>query len=170
MEDDIVAKLKASNLLGRSGSAFPTGLKWEMVKNEQASKKYIVCNAASGEPKVMKDEYLLQNHPEEIIEGIKIALRTIDNSSAYIYLRKDFKEEEKLSAQGFFDSIGVFAFDGGCGEISAKMLASLDKQGLTINQNDCLIASIILKNGFNKILTRNKKHFERIKNLKVLGY
>ena len=50
------------------------------------------------------------------------------------------------------------------------MLASLDKQGLTINQNDCLIASIILKNGFNKILTRNKKHFERIKNLKVVGY
>lgn len=90
MTDDIIAKLKESKLLGRSGSGFPTGLKWEMVKNEKAAKKYIVCNAASGEPKVMKDEYLLENHPEEIIEGIKIALKTIDNSAAYIYLRKDF--------------------------------------------------------------------------------
>jgi len=89
-EIDIIAKLKESKLLGRSGSGFPTGLKWEMVKNEKAAKKYIVCNAASGEPKVMKDEYLLENHPQEIIEGIKIALQTIDNSSAYIYLRKDF--------------------------------------------------------------------------------
>lgn len=90
MVDDIIAKLKESKLLGRSGSGFPTGLKWEMVKNEKASKKYIVCNAASGEPKVMKDEYLLENHPQEIIEGIIMALQTIDNSSAYIYLRKDF--------------------------------------------------------------------------------
>jgi len=90
MADDIITQLKESKLSGRSGSGFPTGLKWEMVKNEQASEKYIVCNAASGEPKVMKDEYLLQNHPEEIIEGIKIALQTIDRSSAYVYLRKDF--------------------------------------------------------------------------------
>ncbi|MFH1564313.1 MAG: NADH-ubiquinone oxidoreductase-F iron-sulfur binding region domain-containing protein [bacterium] len=90
MADDIVAQLKESKLLGRSGSDFPTDLKWEIVKNGKADKKYIVCNAASGEPKVMKDEYLLQNHLEEIIEGIKIALQTIDNSSAFIYLRKDF--------------------------------------------------------------------------------
>ena len=90
MADDIIAKLKESKLSGRSGSGFPTGLKWEMIINEKASKKYIVCNAASGEPKVMKDEYLLQNHPEEIVEGIKIALQTINNSSAYLYLRKDF--------------------------------------------------------------------------------
>lgn len=90
MPEDIIAKLKESKILGRSGSGFPTGLKWELVKNEKAGKKYIVCNAASGEPKVMKDEYLLANHPEEIVEGIKIALKTIDNSAAYIYLRKDF--------------------------------------------------------------------------------
>lgn len=88
--EDIIAKLKESKLLGRSGSGFPTGLKWEMVKNENASRKYIVCNAASGEPKVMKDEYLLQNHAREIAAGIKIALQTIDSSQAFIYLRKDF--------------------------------------------------------------------------------
>ncbi|MFH1423571.1 MAG: NADH-ubiquinone oxidoreductase-F iron-sulfur binding region domain-containing protein [Candidatus Nealsonbacteria bacterium] len=90
MAQDIIAKLKESKLLGRSGSGFPTGFKWEMVKNEKAVKKYIVCNAASGEPKVMKDEYLLENHAQEVVEGIKIALETFENSEAFIYLRKDF--------------------------------------------------------------------------------
>jgi len=107
MIDDIVAKLKESKLLGRSGSGFPTGLKWEMVRNEKAAKKYIVCNAASGEPKVMKDEYLLENHPEEIIEGIKIALKTIDNSAAYIYLRKDFYVKFKDSLTKLTNGLNI---------------------------------------------------------------
>ncbi len=87
-----------------------------------------------------------------------------------VYLNKNFDEEERLSAEEFFNSINVFSFDSGCGEISAKILASLDKQGLAIEQNDCFIASVTLKNGFNKILTGNKKHFNRIKGLKVVGY
>lgn len=98
----IIDKLKKSGLLGRSGSGFPAGLKWEMVKKQKAEKKYIVCNAASGEPMVLKDEYILKNHPEEVIEGIKIALKTIDHSSAFVYMRKDFysrfkKRLEKMS-------------------------------------------------------------------------
>lgn len=92
---DIIEKLKNSNLTGRSGSDFPTGLKWEMVKNAQAEKKYIICNASEGEPSVFKDGFILKNYPEEIINGIKIALETIDNSSAYIYLRKDYYEKFK---------------------------------------------------------------------------
>lgn len=104
MEKDIIAKLKESNLLGRSGSGFPVWLKWEMVKNAQADlptvkaglpadhagKKYIVCNAAEGEPFVSKDGFILENYPEEMINGIKIALETIDHSTAYLYLRKDY--------------------------------------------------------------------------------
>lgn len=97
MAGDIIQKIKESGLLGRSGSGFPTGLKWETVKNQKAAKKYVVCNAASGEPKVMKDEYILENYPKEVIEGIKIALETISSSAAYIYLRKDFYE--KFSAR-----------------------------------------------------------------------
>ena len=100
-EKNIINKLKRAKLLGRSGSGFSAGLKWEMVKKERAKKKYIICNAASGEPKVMKDECLLKNHAKEVVDGIKIALKTIDNSEAYIYLRKDLyarfkKDLEKL--------------------------------------------------------------------------
>ncbi len=90
MEKDIIEKLKESGLTGRSGSGFPTGKKWEMVKREKAEKKYVVCNAASGEPKVLKDEYILENFPENAVKGMEIALKEIDHSSGFIYLRKDF--------------------------------------------------------------------------------
>lgn len=98
---NIINKLKESGLKGRSGCNFPTGLKWEMVKKAKAKKKYIICNASEGEPNAFKDEFILKNYPDEVIEGIKIALKTFNNSSAYIYLRKDYfrkfkKKLEKL--------------------------------------------------------------------------
>lgn len=92
---DIITKLKKSNLLGRSGSGFPTGLKWEMVKNAKGDKKYIVCNASEGEPDVFKDGFILENYSKDVINGIRIALQTIANSSAYIYLRKDYYKRFK---------------------------------------------------------------------------
>ena len=92
---NIIEKLKKSELLGRSGSCFPTGLKWEMVKKAQAEKKYIICNGSEGEPDTFKDGFILKNYPDQVIEGIKIALQTLDNSSAYIYLRKDYYQKLK---------------------------------------------------------------------------
>ncbi|MFH1425708.1 MAG: type II toxin-antitoxin system VapC family toxin [archaeon] len=87
-----------------------------------------------------------------------------------IYNQKEISEKEKLTAEEFFDAISTFSFSRGCGEISARILSSLEKKGLRIDQNDAFTASIILRNGFDKILTRNKKHFSRIKNLKVITY
>jgi NADH:ubiquinone oxidoreductase subunit F (NADH-binding) len=86
----VLKKLKKSNLKGRGGAGFPVSLKWEMVKKNKASKKYIICNASEGEPGVFKDGFILENYPGELIKGIKIALEVMGNSSAYIYLRKDY--------------------------------------------------------------------------------
>jgi len=93
MIKNIIAELKKYNLLGRSGSCFPTALKWELVKNRKANKKYIICNGSEGEPKNFKDKFILQNYPEIVIEGVKIALKTIDNSLAFIYLKKDYYQK-----------------------------------------------------------------------------
>jgi len=91
---NIIEKLKKSKLTGKSGSGFPTGLKWETVKKEKVKKKYIICNASEGEPQVKKDGYILQNFPEEVINGIKIALKTLGKgTTAYIYLRKDYYQK-----------------------------------------------------------------------------
>lgn len=113
--ESVINKINNCKLLGRSGSCFPTGLKWEMVKNYRADKKYVICNASEGEPGTFKDGFLLKNYPEKVMEGIKIALETIDNSSAYIYLRKDyFKEFGKKLESLFKDSpITLFEKKGG---------------------------------------------------------
>lgn len=87
---NLVEKLKKSGILGRSGSGFPVWLKWQLVKEEKAEKKFIICNGSEGEPGTFKDGFILKNYPQQVIEGIKIALAFLDNSSAYIYLRKDY--------------------------------------------------------------------------------
>lgn len=117
---NIFEKLKQAELLGRGGANFPTWLKWKAVKDAKADKKYIICNGSEGEPSVFKDEYLLKNYPEEIINGIKIALENIDNSFVYIYLRKDLYRRFKKKLKKIIEEspIELFREPGGylCGE------------------------------------------------------
>lgn len=87
---NIIGKLKRSGLCGRSGSDFPTGLKWEIVKKIKAEKKYVIANGAEGEPGSFKDEFVLKNHSHRVIEAIEIAMETIKADKAYLYLKKDY--------------------------------------------------------------------------------
>ena len=107
---DIILKLKKSGLKGRSGSSFPTGLKWESVKNAKASKKYVICNAAEGEPEVFKDDYILKNYPDKVIEGMKIALKTIDNSSGYIYINKEYFKKYGVKLKKLIGKLPISIF------------------------------------------------------------
>ncbi len=70
---DIIATLKASKLRGMGGAGFPTGLKWEIVRNAPGSTKYIVCNADESEPGTIKDRHIMENVPYLVIEGMIIA-------------------------------------------------------------------------------------------------
>ncbi|MCZ2845991.1 MAG: hypothetical protein O2U61_05770 [Candidatus Bathyarchaeota archaeon] len=117
---DIITELKKHNLLGRSGSAFPTGLKWEMVKNAKADKKYIICNGSEGEPKTFKDKFILENYPEEVIEGVKIALKTIDKSSAYIYLRKDYYQSFSRTLEEIIKDLPITLFKKSDGYLAGE--------------------------------------------------
>lgn len=90
MTKDIIAELKRYNILGRSGSGFPTAVKWELVKNQKADKRYIICNGSEGEPNNHKDKYILKHYPEAVVRGVITALRALKNSRAYIYLKKDY--------------------------------------------------------------------------------
>ncbi|MFW6282691.1 MAG: NADH-ubiquinone oxidoreductase-F iron-sulfur binding region domain-containing protein [Minisyncoccales bacterium] len=93
--NNIIKKLKKENLKGRSGSLFPTGKKWEIIKNRKEKHKYIICNGTEGEPGVFKDKYILENYPEEVLNGIKIAINTIKAKKAFIYLNETYYKEYK---------------------------------------------------------------------------
>ncbi|PIR92819.1 hypothetical protein COT99_04100 [Candidatus Falkowbacteria bacterium CG10_big_fil_rev_8_21_14_0_10_43_10] len=94
-EQDIISKLKKSGLKGRGGACFPTGDKWDCFRKAKAEKKYIVCNFAEGDPYMLKEAFLLKNHLAEVVDGVKIALKTFIGSTAFIYLRHDYYKKYK---------------------------------------------------------------------------
>ncbi|MDD4531686.1 MAG: NADH-ubiquinone oxidoreductase-F iron-sulfur binding region domain-containing protein, partial [Candidatus Pacebacteria bacterium] len=92
---DIIEKLKEAGLKGRGGAGFPTATKWELVKKAKGENKYVVCNASEGEPDVFKDGYIIENHPEDLVNGIDIAMKAVGAGTGYIYINKDYYKKFK---------------------------------------------------------------------------
>jgi len=92
---DIIEKLKEAGLKGRGGAGFPTATKWELVKKAKGDKKYVVCNASEGEPNVFKDGYIIEKYPEDLVNGIDIAMQAIGADTGYIYINKDYYKKFK---------------------------------------------------------------------------
>ena len=83
---DIVNEVKASNLRGRGGAGFPTGLKWTFVP-KGAPEVYLVINADESEPGTCKDRELMFWDPHLLLEGIVVASYALNCHHAYIYIR-----------------------------------------------------------------------------------
>jgi len=126
MSIDIIQQLKAANLRGRGGAGFPTSLKWEAVKNTPSSLKYIICNASEGDPQLKKDYFILKNHAEEVVQGIKIALDNIDHSKAYIYLKKDYYRKFKKPLLKLIKNLPIKLFKKPGGYLAGEETALLD--------------------------------------------
>lgn len=89
-KSDIIKKIRNAKLTGRGGGCFFTADKWEMVKGAGGNEKYVVCNASEGEPLVAKDFYILKNHPDVMVEGMKIALEFLEAKQGFIYLNPSY--------------------------------------------------------------------------------
>ena len=88
--DNLIEKLKKADLKGRGGAAYPTWMKWNLVREAKGEKKYVVCNGSEGEPGVFKDKFILENYPEEVINGIKLAMEIVGAQEAFIFLNKEY--------------------------------------------------------------------------------
>ncbi len=89
--DEIIDEVKSSNLRGRGGAGFPTGLKWSFVPRTSPKPKYIVVNGDEGEPGTCKDRLLIENDPHQLIEGMMIAALAVGASAGYIYIRGEYR-------------------------------------------------------------------------------
>ena len=89
--EKIIEELKASNLRGRGGAGFPTGMKWSFVPKTAPKPKYIVCNADESEPGTCKDRLLMEYDPHQIIEGVVIAGIVVGAHQGYIYVRGEYR-------------------------------------------------------------------------------
>jgi NADH-quinone oxidoreductase subunit F len=91
----VIATVKASQLRGRGGAAFPAGVKWEAVAATESDTKFVVCNADESEPGTFKDRHIIDTNPVAVIEGIAICGVTVGATKGYIYIRGEYREQER---------------------------------------------------------------------------
>ncbi len=95
-QDDIINEVKKSNLRGRGGAGFPTGMKWGFIPKQSQKPKYLVCNADESEPGTFKDRDIMRYTPHLLIEGMVIGGFAVGAKIGYIYIRGEYTREAKL--------------------------------------------------------------------------
>ena len=92
--DWVIDEMKASNLRGRGGAGFPTGLKWSfMPKKSDGRPHYLVVNADESEPGTCKDREIMRHDPHLLIEGCLLASFAMAAHACYIYIRGEYVAE-----------------------------------------------------------------------------
>jgi NADH-quinone oxidoreductase subunit F len=91
----ITAEVKASNLRGRGGAGFATGVKWGFVPKD-AETVHLVCNADESEPGTCKDRELMYWDPHLLIEGMVISAFALGAHHNYIYIRGEMMREVRV--------------------------------------------------------------------------
>ncbi len=92
----IIATLKAGGLRGMGGAGFPTGAKWEIVRNAPGTTKYIVCNADESEPGTIKDRFIMENLPYMLIEGMIVAGLVTGAKQGILYIRHEYEHQKEV--------------------------------------------------------------------------
>jgi len=88
--EEVVEEVKKSELKGRGGAGFPTGIKWEAGLKAAGNKKYIVCNADEGDPGAFMDRSIIEGDPHSIIEGMIIGGYAIGANTGFVYVRAEY--------------------------------------------------------------------------------
>lgn len=115
---EALEKIKAANLTGRGGAGFSTAKKIEMVDAAVGNHKYVICNGSEGEPGIHKDEYILENYPERVIDGMRTAMSYLKFSQkgrritvkGYLYLNTHFYRKFSQNLRNIIhnDEIEIF--------------------------------------------------------------
>ena len=86
----VIDRITDSGLRGRGGAGFPTGKKWQLVRDEIGDKKYMICNGDEGDPGAFMDRMLLESYPYRILEGMMIAGYATGISDGILYIRAEY--------------------------------------------------------------------------------
>ncbi|MBW2001280.1 MAG: SLBB domain-containing protein, partial [Deltaproteobacteria bacterium] len=147
--EEIIEEVKSSQLRGRGGAGFITGVKWAFARHSNADQKYVICNADEGDPGAFMDRIILESTPHSIIEGMIIGAFAIGASKGFIYVRAEYplaihRLEVAITqarAKGFLGShifgsnfdfdLQIYQGAGAfvCGEETALMASIMGKRG-----------------------------------------
>lgn len=148
-KENIIQEIIKSNLRGRGGGGYPTGVKWDSIAKVDSDTKYVVCNGDEGDPGAFMDRAIMEADPHRVLEGMLIAGFAIGASRGYIYVRAEYplaveklktaiKQAKKLGILGNKIAGMNFDFDievrlgGGafvCGEATALITSIEGNRG-----------------------------------------
>ena len=93
---EILKTIIESNLCGRGGAGFPTGMKWNFCSQQKTEKKYVVCNADEGDSGAFSDRYLLEEQSLKILFGILVCAYIIGSDEGVLYIRGEYPESIEI--------------------------------------------------------------------------
>jgi NADH-quinone oxidoreductase subunit F len=99
-----IEEMKASNLRGRGGAGFPTGMKWSFVPKQSTKPKYVLVNGDESEPGTCKDHLIFLHDPHAVIEGTIIAGLAIGSKMGFIYLRGEYRYLLEITEKAVADA------------------------------------------------------------------
>ena len=151
---ETLAEIELSGLRGRGGAGYTTAWKWKFCREEDATQRYIICNADEGEPGTFKDRVLLSAYADSVIEGMTVAAVIVGATHGFLYLRGEYlylldKLEAVLEARRASNLLGCNILQHGvdfdieiclgagayiCGEESALIESLEGKAGIPRNR------------------------------------
>jgi bidirectional [NiFe] hydrogenase diaphorase subunit len=152
--EEVCRQITASGLRGRGGAGYPTGRKWDMVREARGKRKYVVANGDEGDPGAFMDRTLMERDPHRVLAGMAIAGYAVGASSGFVYVRSEYplaalrlrKAIEQAEIGGVLGKklfgthfsfkvrlrIGAGAFV--CGEETALMASIMGRRGQPVSR------------------------------------
>ena len=88
--EDVLEEVKKSNIRGRGGAGFPTGVKWQYAKKSKGPVKIVIANGDEGDPGAFMDRSIMEGDPHSLLEGMLICAYTIGAHYGFIYVRHEY--------------------------------------------------------------------------------
>ncbi|MBN1266565.1 MAG: NADH-quinone oxidoreductase subunit NuoF [Anaerolineales bacterium] len=88
--EQVCQEIMDSGLRGRGGAGFPTGLKWNLTRKQQAEHKYVIVNGDEGDPGAYMDRTVMEDDPHRVLEGMIIAAYAVGADNGYLYIRGEY--------------------------------------------------------------------------------
>jgi len=115
--ESVIEEIKKAGLRGRGGAGFPTGIKWELMRQSPGSPKYIICNADEGDPGAYMNRNEIESDPHSLLEGMAIGAFATGASEGIIYVRAEYPLAVKRLRKAVKDA-------GDCGFLGKSIFGS----------------------------------------------
>jgi bidirectional [NiFe] hydrogenase diaphorase subunit len=146
---EVCRQISASGLRGRGGGGYPTGRKWEQVRESRGKRKFVVANGDEGDPGAFMDRTLMESDPHRVLEGMAIAGYAVGASSGFVYVRCEYP----LAARRLREAIQQAESAGTLGrnifgsKYSFKVRVRIGAGAFVCGEETALMASIMGRRG-----------------------